>query len=88
MSDVKYDVVDLYLKLEQEFPRIEFITEDEIVNRKTIHRFKIRTLNKIEYNPPIKTTIFIEKNEEIGEKEYQKITDNVRKSFGESLQII
>lgn len=87
MSETKYDVVDLYQKLENEFPHIEFITEDEIINKKLIHRFKIRTLNNAEFNPPIKTTIFIEKNDEIGEKEYQKISDNVRKSFGSTLKL-
>jgi hypothetical protein len=88
MSNVKYDVVDLYLKLENEFPHIEFITEDEIIKGKTLHKFKIRTLNKTAFKPPVKTTIFIEKNGEIEEKEYQKISDNVRKSFGTTLQAI
>lgn len=88
MSDVKYDVVDLYQKLEKEFPYIEFITEDEIIKGKTIHRFKIRTLNKAEFNPPIKTTILIEKNCEIDEKEFQKISDNVRNSFSSTLKTL
>lgn len=88
MVEPKYDVVDVYQKLEKEFTHIEFITVDEIVNRKTIHRFKIRTLNKVEFSAPIKTSIFLEKNDEIGEKEYQKIADNVRKSFGSTLQTV
>lgn len=87
MSDIKYDVVDLYRKLENEFPHIEFITEDEILKGKTIHRFKLRTLNKIEFKPPIKTTIFIEKNKEITENGYRKIALNIEKSFGSTKQL-
>ena len=82
MSDVKYDVVDLYLKLEKKFPHVDFITEDETENGKTIHRFKIRGLNGVEFNPPVKTTIFIEKNNELTKKEYKEIKEKMRISFG------
>lgn len=81
IKEIKYDIVDLYMKLEKDFPTIEFITQDEFINGKTIHRFMIRNVYQTEYNPPIKTTIIIEKNSEISDLEYQKIFDNVKLAF-------
>lgn len=82
-----YDVVDVYRKLRREFPQVKFIVDEVEVpiglDYYTFFKFKLKRYYGQEFEPPIKTTISISKNNEINENEYNEIRNNMILSFGQ-----
>ena len=76
-----YDVVDLYKKLKKHFPHLKFVTEDIVKGKYTFHNFQLKKYNGQVFDPPVKTTISVLKNNELTKNEYRTIRDNVALSF-------
>lgn len=81
-----FDVVDVYRKLKKHFPHVKFITEDVEVpigrDHYTFHKFRLKKYNGQKFDPPLKTTISILKNDEITKKEFKKIRNKMIVAFG------
>ena len=88
-KEKRFDVVDVYRKLKKHFPHVKFVTEDVQVPigrvTHTFHKFRLKKFNGQKFDPPLKTTISILKNDEISKEEFKVIRNNMTISFGQSV---
>lgn len=80
---MQYDAIEVHQKLKKEFPFVEFILEETQFKKfgRGLYHFRIKTFRGQDFDPPVKTSIFLEKNEQINDVQYNVIRVKMWESF-------
>lgn len=79
------DVIDVLTNLKKKYPHVELVVEEvEKPIGRDYYKFYLKKLFDTTFEPPIKTSISMLKNNEISTKDYQLIEKMMDESFSQA----